>query len=120
MRLTVRNIIIKTTTLLIIGIMVLFIINKAFFLHNHKLNDGTIITHAHPYNKSNDSKPYKSHYHSDTEFLFFQHLETLFLLVSSTIAIIIFVRKEKKSFKLITKQSLIFINLSKGRAPPIS
>lgn len=100
--------------------MGLFIANKAIFLHVHKLNDGTIIEHAHPYDKSNDSKPYKSHHHSNAEFSFFQNLEILFLVVFLTLALIALVKKRKVSFKLITEHTLICINLHKGRAPPIS
>jgi hypothetical protein len=103
-----------------IGIMGLFIANKAIFLHVHKLADGTIIEHAHPYDKSNDSKPYKSHHHSNAEFLFFQNLEILFLIVFLTLALVAFVKKEKVSFKLITEHTLICIIFHKGRAPPIS
>ncbi|MFA5587438.1 MAG: hypothetical protein WC987_01610 [Mariniphaga sp.] len=40
-----------------IGIVGLFIANKAIFLHAHKFADGTTIEHAHPYDKSNDSEP---------------------------------------------------------------
>lgn len=36
-----------------IGIVGLFIANKAIFLHAHKFADGTTIEHAHPYDKSN-------------------------------------------------------------------
>jgi len=100
--------------------MGLFIVNKAIFLHVHKLNDGTIVAHAHPYDKSNDSKPYKSHHHSNAGFLFFQNLEILFLIVFLTLALIILDKKEEALFKLITEHTLICINLHKGRAPPIS
>jgi hypothetical protein len=103
-----------------IGVMGMLITNKAVFLHVHKLEDGTIIVHAHPYDKSNDSKPYKSHHHSNAEFLFFQNLEILFLIVFLTLALIAYVKKGKISFKLITENTLICINLHKGRAPPIS
>jgi hypothetical protein len=100
--------------------MGLFIANKAIFLHLHKLNNGTIIEHAHPFDKSNDSKPYKSHDHSNAEFLLFQNLETFFLIVFLTLVLITLVKKEKVSFKLITEHTLTCINLCKGRAPPIS
>jgi hypothetical protein len=34
--------------------MILLIVNNIVFLHVHKLPNGEIIVHAHPYNKSND------------------------------------------------------------------
>lgn len=100
--------------------MGMLIVNKAFFLHVHKLNDGTIVSHSHPYDKSNDSKPYKSHHHTNAEFLFFQNLEILFLIVFLTLVLITLVKKEKVSFKLISEHTLFYINLNKGRAPPVS
>lgn len=54
----------RTIALLITGIFCLLITNKAIFLHSHKLNDGKTITHAHPYDTSNDTKPLKAHSHS--------------------------------------------------------
>jgi hypothetical protein len=120
MKSTVRNITIKFITLLMIGVMGMFIANKAIFLHVHKLNDGTIVAHAHPFDKSNDSKPYKSHHHSNAELLFFQNLEILFLIVFLTLALIAIIKKEKVLFNLISEHTLICINLNKGRAPPIS
>jgi hypothetical protein len=103
-----------------IGVMGLLIANRAIFLHVHKLNDGTIIEHAHPYDKSNDSKPYKSHHHSNAEFLFFQNLDVLFLIAFLTLALITPIKKGEVSFKLISEHTLICIILHKGRAPPIS
>ncbi len=100
--------------------MLLFIVNNAIFLHVHKLSDGTIVEHAHPYDFSNDSEPYKSHHHSNAEFLFFQNLKILFLIIFTALALIVFLKKEPVLFKFITKPTLICINLHKGRAPPIA
>jgi len=72
MKTIVNNITIKSVAWLMIGIMGVLVANKAVFVHSHILNDGTIIEHAHPYNKSTDSTPYKSHHHTKAEFLFFQ------------------------------------------------
>lgn len=44
-----------------------FIIIQTVFVHSHLLSNGTIITHAHPYNKQKDSSPFKSHHHSNGE-----------------------------------------------------
>ncbi|MDX9908897.1 MAG: hypothetical protein RBS23_05490 [Mariniphaga sp.] len=103
-----------------IGIVGLFIANKAIFLHAHKFADGTTIEHAHPYDKSNDSEPFKTHHHSSAEFLFFQNLEILFLIVFLTLALSPFLKKKKVSKKLTTEHTLICLNLYKGRSPPVS
>lgn len=100
--------------------MVFFIVNKAFFLHVHILNDGTIIEHAHPYDTSNDSSPYKSHHHSNAQLLFFHHLELLFLIFFLTLVLLIAVRRVKVSFKYTSQYRLIHLDLPQGRAPPQS
>ena len=120
MKTTVKNIIIKSVTWLVIGMMGMLIANKAVFMHTHKLSDGTVIEHAHPYNKSSDSEPYKSHHHSKAELLFFQNLEILFLIVFLTFALLALVKKVKYIFYITTRHDLSCIILHKGRSPPIS
>lgn len=120
MEIDVKNIIIKFIAFLMIGIMGMFIADRAIFLHSHKLNNGIIITHAHPYDKSNDSKPYKSHHHTNSQYLLFQRLEVLFFVVFLTFALFVLVKKEKIPFCKITRHALSCIILHKGRAPPIS
>jgi hypothetical protein len=115
-----RNITIKFITFLMISILGMLIANKAIFLHVHKLNDGTVINHAHHYDKSNDSKPFKFHNHTNAEILFFQFLEILFLVVFSIFALFKLVEKEKFSYFIIIRHTLTCIILHKGRAPPIS
>ena len=119
MKTAFRNITLKFITLLMIGVMGMFIVNKAIFLHVHKLNDGTVIVHAHPFDKSNDSKPYKSHHHSNAEFFFFQNIEILFLVAFLTFAFFAIFKKEKFSSFIIKRLTLSCIILHKGRAPPI-
>lgn len=69
-----------------VTIMGLLIANKVLFMHNHLLPDGRVITHAHPFNKSGESAPYKQHQHSRTEFFFIQHLDLLFVFILLIIA----------------------------------
>lgn len=119
MKTTVRNITIKFITILMIWIIGMFIVNKAIFLHTHKLDNGTVISHAHPYDKSNDSKPYKSHHHTNAELLFFQNIEILFIIGLLTFALFALVEKTNYSSNIITRHTLTCIILQKGRAPPI-
>ena len=119
MKMTVRNITIKFTAFLMIGIIGMLIVNKSIFTHTHKLADGSVISHSHPYNKSNDSEPYKSHHHTNAELVFFQNLEILILIVFLTFALPTLVKKAKYSFYIITRCTPTCIILHKGRAPPI-
>ncbi|MFW6218633.1 MAG: hypothetical protein ACOC3S_00790 [Bacteroidota bacterium] len=59
----------------------MLITNEVLFVHVHKLADGSIITHSHPFNKSDDSEPYKNHHHSQLELLFISTLDYFFPLV---------------------------------------
>lgn len=121
MKTTDKEIAAKLLVLLMIGVMGLQVANQALFLHVHKLENGTIIEHAHPYDKSNDPNPYKSHKHSNAEFSFIQNLEILFHVIIPILTfIIVFVRLEKVFSRSITNQKTISKNIYKGRAPPIS
>ena len=100
--------------------MVSLIANKVIFSHAHRLNNGTVIKHSHPYDKSNDSKPYKSHHHTNAELLFFQNLEILFPIVFLAFALFALVKKAKRSSNIITRHTLSCIILHNGRAPPVS
>ncbi len=120
MKRSVKDILIKSVAILLIGFMGMMITDKAVFLHTHKLSDGTIIVHAHPYNKSTDSKPFKTHHHTNTEYLFFHSLEVLFPILFLAFVLFLLYNKTKHLFFLTTKFSCSCIFYNKGRAPPIS
>lgn len=100
--------------------MGLLFVNNTIFMHTHKMADGTLVTHAHPYNKSNDTEPIKSHNHTKVEFVVIQNLGLFFTLFICSFLLII--PKKKKSFiPYFTLRFLIFLTLlHKGRAPPTS
>ena len=68
-----------------IGLFGVLITNKAIFMHVHKLEDGSIVVHAHPYNESDNKTPYKTHHHSKTELLLIQSLELLFYFILAAV-----------------------------------
>ncbi|MBA7519843.1 hypothetical protein ES705_11931 [subsurface metagenome] len=115
----IRNLTKKSVAYLMIGLMAMLIANKAMFTHFHKNADGTFILHAHLYDRSNDSKPYKSHHHTKDELLFLQNLEILFLFVLLTSALLRFYRKAIYLTREISNNTQTCIILHKGRAPPI-
>jgi len=103
-----------------IGLTGLLIANKSVFMHTHLLADGTIITHSHPYDKSSDSEPFKSHHHTKVEFVFLQNLDILFLTVFFAYSFLWFINRANYSFPLFIIYSLPFFDSNKGRAPPVS
>jgi Na+/melibiose symporter-like transporter len=48
--------------------------NSFFNTHRHRLADGTIIVHAHPYDQKSDADPFKKHTHTGTELVFLANL----------------------------------------------
>jgi len=114
-----NNITIKIIPFIMIGIMVMLIANKSIFMHSHKLVDGTVIFHSHPYDRSNDSNPDKTHQHTKTEFLFFQNIEILFSLFFLTGVFIPFAQKTYFYFHITSSYDSACIIIHKGRAPPV-
>ena len=119
MKTFVRNITRKFGIICMIGIIGLLTINNVMFLHSHQLANGNIITHAHPYNKSDDSAPIKSHHHSKTELIFLENLQLLFIF--TLISFIVLDVAKKKSYVVINQQFYpqSFKILYQGRAPPL-
>lgn len=45
------------------------LVNHMVYYHSHITSNGKLISHAHPYNKSQDKSPIKSHHHSTIDLL---------------------------------------------------
>jgi hypothetical protein len=120
LKVLVKNIASKIIPLLMVGIMALLISNKILYIHSHKLGDGSVITHSHPFNKTQDPAPFKSHHHTKGEFLFFENLYVLFFVLFLIVPFLL-VFKEMlffiKNVKLWTKS---IFSPQLGRAPPLS
>lgn len=93
--------------------------NKALFLHTHKLANGNLISHAHPFNKSSDSQPIKTHSHSQAEFQLISNLELLFLLIFLSILLQQHLKSQSFQKYLTQKKITYHLGLQKGRSPPI-
>lgn len=103
-----------------ICIMGTMISNRMLFIHSHKLADGTVVTHAHPYNKSDDSSPFKSHNHTRAELLFTENSEILFPLLFLVIGIFLIPLKVRRFSVSTLNFSVDHICLVRDRAPPFS
>jgi hypothetical protein len=103
-----------------ISVMALMIANQALFLHAHKLADGTIVAHAHPYDKADETGPYKSHHHTSSQLIFFENLHILFLFLFLILAVLTIPQELKRSIDFLINYFLFYTNLHKGRAPPAS
>lgn len=114
----VKKLTVRIFVYLIIGSMALMITNKAIFLHAHEVN-GTLVYHAHPYNKTTDTYPVKSHYHTDKELLFLANLELLFPFLLAFIAILLDINKHRRNPELKLQYAFQSIPSYHGRAPPV-
>lgn len=119
MKIFVKNISKRVVIICMIVISGLLIINNVIFLHSHKLDNGNFVTHAHLYDKTNDSAPIKSHHHSKTELIFLENFQLLFIFI--LISFIVLDIAKKKSYVVINR---VFYThdyeiLYLGRAPPL-
>ena len=96
---TARDITTKFFTFIMIGLMGMLIANRCIFTHTHILENGSIVFHAHPYDKTNDAKPYKTHHHTNAELLFLDLINLLFPVVFMAFAFSLFYRNTRNSIR---------------------
>ena len=104
---------------MMIGIIALMIANRSIYLHTHMLPTGILVTHSHPYDKSTDSGPYKTHHHTNAEFLFLENLDILFLSVFVALIAGVIYTVAEYSCKAYSFFSFLYFHANQGRAPPI-
>lgn len=114
----IKHILIHAFTWLLVLSMGMVITNKVVFFHVHKLADGKIVTHAHPFNKSNDAAPFKKHQHTKAELLFYCHIDTLFISFFTAYFFYTFYRRVEVSKIIVERYIPLIIFLPDGRAPP--
>lgn len=94
------------------------IYTKSFYLHSHKLQDGKIISHAHPYSRSTDNTPYKHHSHSKAEYFFLCNIDLLFPLSFIFLIVIQFGWQTILLYCYSKIFQIISLFLNTGRSPP--
>jgi Mn2+/Fe2+ NRAMP family transporter len=108
----------NAAVLLIIGLLGILVANQTLYVHSHITSDGRVITHAHPYNESEDSAPYKSHQHSKSEFIFLKSLQILFFTFFASLLLFNISYQVKIVLYRPSKYTSPFQILRSGRAPP--
>lgn len=101
--------------------LIMLLINNSLFLHVHKLDDGRIISHAHPFNKSQKTSSGEAkHNHTANEILIYQILDSvsLLLIVFAGIQILIPVIQHLTSYYNAKKHSKEIITGYSIRPPP--
>jgi hypothetical protein len=110
----------KPMVCLLSFLIVLQIINKSVYTHTHIMANGQVISHAHPYNKTTDSKPFKSHHHTRTEFVFYKNLGMLFPLVFLLLLVINNHYKLRLFLPDTDNLKPAWSTIRNNRAPPLS
>ena len=104
--------------IILIGIIALQLANKSVYLHSHILPDGRLVAHSHPYDKSADDQPFKSHHHKQTEFVILELFNLLYLLNLTALTLVGFNTGfnyiRSRYFNVIER----VINKFNNRAPP--
>ena len=95
------------------------IANKAVYLHVHKANDGTLIVHAHPFNKTSDTAPIKKHHHNLLEYVLLSHFDLIFIASLLFIVALKFAPGIILSIKRKKCSGQIFLTFKPLRAPPL-
>lgn len=108
----------KTMTGILLVIIGMLAVNNAVFMHVHALGNGKFVMHAHPYNKSQDPAPFKTHHHSGSEFIHLSQLQLLFFVAFFSV---ILIAASHDSQRLICDhfvKSQVFLCIRQGRSPP--
>ncbi|WP_420146788.1 hypothetical protein [Spirosoma sp.] len=67
----------------LLGLYVAVLVNGVVFRHAHRLADGTVICHAHPY-KSSPGTQFPNHAHSRDELIWFDAFDNLLYASNSS------------------------------------
>ncbi len=118
MKISLRDILKRIGVIIMICFVGLMIANKVMYTHIHKLEDGSIVVHAHPYDKSENENSGKTHHHVKAELFFLQSLELLFYIaILSAFLYLGFLVLEIFSCSVVLyRGNNLFLLL--GRAPP--
>ncbi|MDX9903550.1 MAG: hypothetical protein RB288_05675 [Bacteroidales bacterium] len=93
--------------------------NKVFYLHTHLDSHGNLVTHSHPYSKSSDGLPLKSHHHSDATFAWLCMAEISVLHASPVTADIFTEPREAIQHYIPVLYSSVTPAWHAGRGPPV-
>lgn len=89
----------KYFAIVLVGVVGLLTLNNALFMHIHKLPNGQLVVHAHPFsNTTQSSNDQTSHQHSKVELLIFDSLQLLYSNTQSFGAITLDQNQETTQF----------------------
>lgn len=103
-------------------IIIALSLNSVFFKHAHKLSDGSVIFHAHPFKPiDNKTTPFENHKHSGSELFLLDQITYFLYLTVGIFALALFLNSKKEEYDLQfipVPVKTYFLNKS-PRGPPI-
>ena len=97
----------KSIFLSLLPAVIWLFLNSAVNQHSHRVSEGYIISHAHPYKTSpSDSGPVKSHHHSKAEFLLLSLINNPVSSATGLFLLTLFLVNLPRLFNFLNKQSL--------------
>jgi len=110
---------IRAISIILLTSLSLVLINTVCNGHFHKLADGTLIFHAHPYNKNSSDGSEKNHQHNKIELFYYYFLSHLLELCFVIVTLLILAASLNR-FKLVNlhHNPLYTSILLPLRAPP--
>ncbi|NHB69617.1 hypothetical protein G8O23_13035 [Bacteroidales bacterium M08MB] len=109
----------KYFAIALVGIIGLLTLNNTLFMHLHRLSDGTLLVHAHPFSKSNQAnEPNQTHQHTKVELLFFDSLLILFTVGLFRVVASVMQPKIVKHYFILQRFGYNISQICSNRAPP--
>lgn len=106
-------------TAFLVSIVGLLWLNNVLFTHFHKLEDNSIVAHAHPFSKPTANNQSAGHQHSSEELII---LDALLLLFASAAIVFVIIKSSLKSVFTEFNYNL-FLSLEpiikSNKAPPV-
>ena len=105
-------------SLILIVLFAFQIVNKSLYTHSHILAFGQVVTHAHPFERSDDNGDPKSHRHTQAEMIILDQVNILFVCIIAIFLIGVSFSKLKLNQSFAVDYSPVYLCNRKGRSPP--
>ena len=114
----------KLVVLILLPALSWLFFNSVYYRHLHVTHSGITISHAHPYNNTEDcsDSPFASHSHTDKEFLLYDIISnTILLIVIAAVISLLLLKISQPEYKLIFQERVdksYHYLLQEYRGPP--
>ncbi len=105
-------------SLILIVVFAFQIVNKSLYTHSHILAFGQVVTHAHPFDKSDDNGDPKSHRHTQAEMIILDQVNILFVCILAIILLRVSFASLRLNTGYIVDFAPVYLCHRKGRSPP--